>query len=84
MKRSVTIASLTLALTVLALAAPSAQSALIVVAPTSSTNGSLTITNDIIFTITTAGNASLFALDEWVTSDGTPEYHPILGFEYFP
>jgi hypothetical protein len=71
MKRPFRIAILSFAaLGVLVLAAPQARAALIVVAPTSSTNGSITITNDITFTISTAGNAQVFALDEWVTSDG--------------
>jgi hypothetical protein len=77
MKRSFHTIILTLAaFSLLALAASQAQAALVVVAPTSSTNGSLTITNDITFTISTAGNAALFALDEWVTSDGTQNGSP--------
>ena len=51
--------------------APQARADIVVVAPTASTNGSFTITNPITFTITTAGNAQFFALDEWVTSDGS-------------
>jgi hypothetical protein len=77
MKRPFAISILTFAtFGLLALAASQAHAALVVVAPTSSTNGSLTITNDITFTITTAGNAGLFALDEWVTTDGTQNGSP--------
>jgi PEP-CTERM motif len=78
MKRSFNTAVLTLAaLGLLAFNASQAHAALVVVAPTSSTNGSLTITNDITFTITTAGNAGIFALDEWVTTDGTENGSPL-------
>jgi hypothetical protein len=67
------------ALSLLALCAAPARAAIIVVAPTTSTNGSLTVTNDITFPITTGGNAALFALDEWVTSDGTENSSPFAG-----
>ncbi|RPJ33996.1 MAG: PEP-CTERM sorting domain-containing protein [Verrucomicrobiaceae bacterium] len=42
-----------------------------IVAPTSLHNGSLTISDDIVFTITTSFNSSVnFVMDEWVTGDG--------------
>ena len=55
----------------LAITAPHAGGQVVVVAPTASTNGSVTFTQDITFTITTAGNAGAFILDDWVTNDGT-------------
>jgi len=47
------------------------HAAVIVIAPTGSTSGSLQITNDIVFTITSNGNAAFFVFDEWVISDGS-------------
>lgn len=47
-----------------------AHAAVIVVAPTGSTPGSIQITSDISFNITTSGAAKGFNLDEWVVSDG--------------
>lgn len=47
-----------------------AHATIIVVAPTATAPGSLTITTDITFQITGSGNASMFVFDEWVTSDG--------------
>jgi len=49
------------------------RAAIVVVAPTASTAGSVTITQDITFTITTAVPGDilkLFVLEEWVTFDG--------------
>ncbi len=48
-----------------------AQASVIVVAPTSTTTGSIQFTEDITFTITSAGFAETFVFDGWVTSDGT-------------
>jgi hypothetical protein len=47
------------------------QAGITVIGPTSSTAGSFQITEDITFTITTAGKIRSFVLDEWVTSDGS-------------
>lgn len=62
------------ALTFLALAcgllAPAAQAAIKVVVPTTTTAGSLQITQDITFPITKTGGAKVLVLDEWVNSDG--------------
>jgi hypothetical protein len=48
------------------------HSAVVVVAPTASTAGSLIFTDDFTFTITTGVSTGrrFFVLDEWVTSDG--------------
>lgn len=69
---STKIAGLTFAVASLILPA-AAHAAIVVVAPTSSTSGSFTITQDITFTLNTgiaAGGSLLFVLDEWVISDG--------------
>ena len=50
------------------------HAAIVVVAPTASAAGSFTITSDITFTITTRGNARAFVLNEWVVSDGHPDF----------
>jgi hypothetical protein len=47
------------------------QAAIIVIGPTSTKSGSFQITEDITFTITSAGRIQVFVLDEWVTNDGT-------------
>ncbi len=73
MKTSIHIAILSLAASGVLALASRAQAAVIVLAPTASTPGSFQITNDITFTIGTAGNALVFVLDEWVTSDGAPQ-----------
>jgi len=62
------------------------RASIIVVAPTVSTAGSFTITQDIKFTITTGQGAGAisFVLDEWVTSDGsqnTSNYSPALAIQ---
>jgi len=48
------------------------QAAIIVVAPTATTPGSLQITEDIVFTITAEAGSSTkqFVFDDWVVSDG--------------
>ena len=46
-------------------------SAIIVVLPTTTTPGSIQVTQDITFDITTSANAYYLILDEWVTSDTT-------------
>lgn len=51
-------------------AATQSQAALIVTLPTASTAGSIVITHDINFTITSAGQATVMYFDEWVTNDG--------------
>lgn len=55
---------------VLAFSSVLSRAAIIVEAPTATTPGSLTITNDITFSVTGSGNAGMFVFDEWVTSDG--------------
>lgn len=50
-------------------AASQSQAAIIVVAPTATTSGSLTITQDITMVVTSPGEARFVALDEWVTAD---------------
>ncbi len=59
------LAGLTLALASL----PAAQAAVIVTLPSSSAEGSIVITQDISFRITTSGTMVAFLFDEWVTSD---------------
>lgn len=54
----------------LAAASPAAHADIIVVAPTVSIAGSLTITAPITFTISTPGSVRYFILDDWVTADG--------------
>ena len=51
----------------------SARAAIVCLAPTGTTTGTLTITAPITFTITTSGNnfAAGFDLSNWVTSDGS-------------
>lgn len=66
------LSSLVLALIAIVSLADRASAGIIVVAPTANTPGSFQITADITFTINTAGDVELFALDEWVTSDGSP------------
>lgn len=63
--------SLLASLSFLALSAMSTEAAVIVTLPTASTNGSIQITEDINFTITTTGSAQVLVFDDWVTSDGT-------------
>ena len=48
-----------------------AAAAIVLTLPTASTAGSLVITEDIEYTITTTGNLSIIIFDEWVTNDGT-------------
>jgi len=50
--------------------ASQSSAAIVVVAPTPTTPGSVEITQDINFTITTSTVAMILVLDEWVTSDG--------------
>ena len=45
--------------------------AIVVTLPTATVAGSIVITNDINFTITTAGLVQIVVFDEWVTSDGS-------------
>ena len=52
-------------------AAATSNAAIIVVAPTASTAGSINITQDITVIVTVAGNASFLVIDEWVIADGT-------------
>ena len=52
-------------------AAATSNAAIIVVAPTASTAGSININHDITVIVTVAGSASYLALDEWVINDGT-------------
>jgi len=66
-----TLKSLLASLMLAALSATSADAAVIVTLPTPSLAGSIVITQDINFTITTAGGVRYVAFDEWVTSDGT-------------
>ncbi len=68
MKTSV-LSSLATALGIIFASHPS-HAAIVVVAPTASITGSLTITEDITLTIAVAGNAANLVLDEWLTSDG--------------
>ena len=70
---SALLAGLTLAFVSL----PAAQAAVIVTLPTSSADGSIVITHDIPFTITTAGTMVAFFLDEWVISDGGNDVYRI-------
>lgn len=57
-------------LALLALSLSRVNAAVIVTLATPSTVGSIEITQDINFTITTAGSVRGFVFDEWVTSDG--------------
>jgi len=68
------LASLVLPLLALVSLANQATAGIIVVAPTNSTSGSLQITADITFNITTAGSGQLIIFDEWVTSDGSQAF----------
>lgn len=52
-------------------AATQSQAAIVVTLPTATVAGSIVITDDINFTITTAGQIQGIILDEWVTSNGT-------------
>ena len=52
-------------------AAATSNAAIIFVAPTASTAGSINITQDITVIVTVAGSAAFLALDEWVIYDGT-------------
>ena len=61
---------LTLTLTVGSAAFAPADAAIIVVAPSAGSPGSLQVTADINFAITTAGRVKWFLFDEWVVSDG--------------
>ncbi len=63
--------SLAAALAVTAWAGSTSQAAIVVVAPTASTAGTLNITQDITFNVTTAGIVGIVLLDEWVTTDGS-------------
>ena len=54
--------------------AATSNAAIIVVAPTTSTAGSINITHDITVIVTVAGSASFLALDEWVIYDGKITY----------
>ena len=49
--------------------AATSNAAIIVVAPTTSTAGSINITHDITVIVTVAGSATFLALDEWVIAD---------------
>jgi hypothetical protein len=60
-----------------AVVAPCAQAAVVVTLATPSTAGSLAFTNDINFTVTTAGALQYLVFDEWVTSDGSQTTLPI-------
>jgi hypothetical protein len=51
--------------------ASQSHAAIVVTLPTPSVAGSIFITNDITFTITTAGSVRGIIFDEWVTSDGS-------------
>ncbi len=68
------LASLVLPFLALVSLADRATAGIIVVAPTNSTSGSLQITADITFNITTAGSGQLIIFDEWVTSDGSQAF----------
>lgn len=48
-----------------------ARAAVIVIAPTSTATGSIQFTEDITFTITSAGFAETVVFDNWVASDGS-------------
>ena len=74
---SSTVKKLALCLLALVAAALPTPGAIICVAPTSTTAGSLQITSPITFTITTAGTVVTFALDKWVTSDGNLTVSPL-------
>jgi hypothetical protein len=68
--KSKTLSSLIPALFAIVSLADRVSADIVVVAPTTSTPGSLHITADITFTITTAGLGRVFVFDEWVSSDG--------------
>jgi hypothetical protein len=51
-------------------AASQSHAAIVVTLPTATVAGSIVITNDINFTVTTAGNVASLVFDEWVVSDG--------------
>jgi hypothetical protein len=53
-----------------AICASTAGASIIVTLPTASVTGSIEITNDISFTVTSPGSMVHVVLDEWVTSDG--------------
>ncbi len=65
--------SLLASLVLAALSATSADAAVIVTLPTTTEAGSIVITQDINFTITTSGSVRDVVFDEWVTSDGSSE-----------
>lgn len=71
--KSKTLTTLASAVLIAGLSLNTADAAIIVIAPTATEAGSLQITDDIHFTITTelSNDAFTFVFDEWVTSDGS-------------
>ncbi len=78
---SMNISTLTLIAVTFLLSSSFSNAAVIMTAPTSSSTGSLQITEDITFNITTAGPVRYLVFDEWVSSSdgsltGTPNPAP--------
>lgn len=69
-----TLKSLLASLVLAAMSATSADAAVIVTLPTVSTAGSIVFTQDIHFT-STGGSVGAVVFDEWVTSDGSTNFH---------
>lgn len=69
--RKIALSAILLPFVALVLLADRINAGIIVVAPTATTNGSFQITSDITFTVTANGNANVFVLDNWVTSDNS-------------
>lgn len=63
--------SLIASLALVTLSSASADAAVIFTLPTPTVDGSIVITQDINFTMTTAGGPLFMVFDEWVTNDGT-------------
>lgn len=68
--KSLTLKSFLASLALFTVSAIHTDAAVIVTLPTASTAGSVVITNDINFTITSAGTTNVLYFDEWVTNDG--------------